>query len=87
MVVLRDTGAAATDEEVEVRTAVGLLHVVEVQLHVAAAHRRLRRCPAGATARQFRIVDLQMQTSALDVELDQITALDQREVASGCRLR
>ena len=38
-------GAAASDQEIEIRTLVGLGHALDVQLLIPALHRRLRLPP------------------------------------------
>ena len=55
MVVPWNEVARAADEEVQVRALVGLQHMVDVELPVAAGERRLRRLPLGAALREFGV--------------------------------
>src|SRR5688572_33480365 len=45
MIIARHEGAALADQEVEIRALVGLEHMIEVELPVAAIERRLGRLP------------------------------------------
>jgi len=60
---------ASPDQEIEVRAAVGLEHVLDVETGVAPLRGRLRRPPGGAPARQLLVRDGEVQPPAGDVEL------------------
>src|SRR3954471_5780098 len=79
VVIARHERAALADQEVEVGALVGLLHMVEVELPVAARQMGLRLFPALLPARELLLGHEQVQPSLGHVELDQVTVLDQGE--------
>src|SRR5438105_6525525 len=79
--------AALADQEVEIDALVGLQHGVDVELRVAALVRRLESLPGFAAARQLGLGHVEMQLSLLDVELDHVAVLNQRQRSARRRLR
>src|SRR5664280_434699 len=79
MVVAWHEGAAPADQEVEVDAFVGLQHVIDVELPVAAAERRRRPLPVLHARRELGIADVEMNAPIGHVELDEITAAHGRQ--------
>src|SRR5689334_19849551 len=78
-------GAAAADQEVEVRTLVSLLHMLDIKL-VVASLRRLGRLPGGATLCEFLLAHVEMQSARRHVEFDHVTRFHECEWSTGRRL-
>ena len=60
---------ALADQEIEVGALVGLQHVVDVELPVAAGHGGCGRLPGRQAACQFGIVHMQVQAAGGDIEV------------------
>ena len=79
-------GPGLTLQEVEIDSQMGLLHVVDIHLHVAARVVRRRWRPGGTASGQLLIGDVQVQPAASHVELDHVAVLHQRQGAADGRL-
>ena len=77
MIVAGDRRSGAADQEVEIGASVGLQHVVDVQLGIAAHRLGLRRHPGGAAAGHLGFVDMQVQAAGSDVEGDSVAVPDE----------
>jgi hypothetical protein len=69
----------ASSQEVEIRASVRLLDVAYVHLHVSAIVSRLWRSPLGTPARELVFRNIEMEAPCLDVELDEVPLVHQRE--------
>src|SRR5579875_3165914 len=76
--------AAAADEIVKISTAVGLLHVIDIQPGPAPFARRPGRPPFLAAARERCLIHMQLQTAAGYVKLDLIPTFDKCQRAADC---
>src|SRR5213592_687458 len=74
-------------EEVEVAALVRLRDMIQEQLAVASRIVRLRWSPSGAPAIQFFVRHLQVQLTRFDVQLDQVSVLDESQCSSYRSLR
>src|SRR6185437_12920654 len=81
-----DAGPRATDEKVEIDTAVGLLHRCAVEPDPAARRMGSRWGPARAAPVQLGAGDVEVQSPPRNVELDRIAIFHQRERAARRRL-
>ena len=70
MVVARHEGPALADQKVQIHPLVGLQNMVDVQFPVAAGQWRWRRGPAGQSACQLGIADVQVQPAIGHIELN-----------------
>ena len=80
-----DGVAAAADQEVEVGAGVGALHMVVVELGIAARWRFDGGFPGGEAGGQFLVRDVEMQAAVGHVQLDHVAGADhgQRAAARG----
>src|SRR5215472_14058005 len=84
MTLARHGGAAFAYEEIQIGAAVGLQHVVVIELIVTSLQRRLRRLPFCAATLDLRIADVEMQPACGHVQFDRVSALDQGQNSAGC---
>src|SRR5579862_184972 len=75
----RDSGPAAAYQEIEIRALVGLIDVVDVKLLIAAGGARGGWRPRGAAFAEFFIGNQELDLARIDVELDHISVLNQRQ--------
>src|SRR5881409_866804 len=74
-------------EKVEVAALVRLRDMIQEQLAVASRIVRLGWFPSGAPAIQFLVRHLQVQLTRFDVQLDQVSVLDESQCSSHRSLR
>src|SRR4051812_16136974 len=74
----RHRRTALTYQEIQVRTQMRLLHMVDIQFYIAAGG-HVGRYPSGLASRQVFIVDFQMKAAFADVETDHVAVLHQRK--------
>src|SRR5690349_13770927 len=85
MALFGNVRPAAAHQKIEVCAAMGLEHMINIQVLVTSYGRRSGRLPARAPADEFRLRDRQMKTAALDVQLNEVTALHEGErTTHGC---
>jgi len=78
-----DFSPTATHQEVKVATLVGLQHMVDIQLAVAADDQVLRRFQVSHARRQLCVGDVQVQATVGAVEFDPVTFLHRGQRSAG----
>src|SRR6266542_1488177 len=77
--------AAAANQKIEVRALIRLLYVLDVQTRPAAGRQiQLGNAPRRASRDELRVADVQVQPALLDVDLDHVSVLHERE-RTACR--
>src|SRR5437868_14475192 len=78
-----DLVSSTAYKKIEVRALIGLLDVIDVQPAVSARRNdRLRRTPRRTPSAQLRVVNIEVQTPRVDVQLDRVAIADECERAA-----
>src|SRR5215467_8607448 len=77
---------ASAYKKIQIRAAIGLQHVVVIELIVTTSKNRVRRLPLCATALDLRLGDVQMKTPCGHVQFDHVPIPDQPQNSPCCRL-
>src|SRR5215472_12048902 len=77
-------GATSAYEEIQIGSAVGLQHVVMIELIVTSWQGRLRRLPPGAAAFDLRIGNVEVQAARGYIQFDRVSVSDEGQNSAGC---
>ena len=69
----------ASSQEIEIRSLVGLHHMINIQLLISALHSRLRLFPPRAPGGQLFVGDFEMNLPGFHIDLDHVAAAHQRQ--------
>src|SRR5215471_2581372 len=78
---------ASAYKKIQISAAIGLQHMVVIELIITASKDRVRRLPLRATALDLSVGDIQMKPPLGHVQFDRVPSPDQPQNSAGCRLR
>src|SRR4030088_765618 len=83
----RDRGPTAADQKIEIGAFRGLHHVLYVHLLIASGHRGRRGPPIHPSSIKLVFRHIELQTTSVDVEFDDVAILYKRQRSASSSLR